>query len=157
MPKTEVIDQETGEVLEVNQPSNLPAIKKQASGVMIGGQKFEVKRLVNVPTLKHETGETVAFIILMPIVAGMNEVTEEVTVDGVKMMATRQVPINVVRVQSLYDQKEYEYVLNAIAADSLSSTYPEDSYVGKPFAIYKGQVVAGKRYKEVEVLELEAQ
>lgn len=153
MPKQEIVDQITGEVLEVERDAMLPA-RNDYSGVMIGGQSYEVVGLVNVPTLSHETGATVAFMALMPIVSGMNEVTEEVTVEGKKVMASRQVPINVIRVRNLADELEYEYVLNAIAADSFITSYPDAGYVGKCFAIKKGQVVAGKRYKSVEVIEI---
>lgn len=156
MPKsitTDVVDQETGEVLEVDTNTAL-ATRRDYGGVMIGGQKFEVVGLVNVPTLKHESGATVAFEILMRIVAGTNDVERPVVIDGVKTVVTEQVPINVVRVRSLNDGLEYEYVLNAIAADCLINGYPENGYVGKFFAIRKGDVVPGKRYKEVEVIEI---
>jgi hypothetical protein len=156
MAKNEVttIDAETGEVLE---STAVVTTSKAASGVMIGGIKYEVAALVNVPTLKHESGQTLAFKVLQPIYDTENEITEEVEVEGRKVMATRRNTISVVRVEQLSDGKTYEYVCNAITADSFRTAYPEAGYIGRVFAVHKGNTVAGKRYKEVQILELKPQ
>lgn len=148
----EVIDQDTGEVLT---GKDVAISKQAAAAVMINGAKFNVKRLVNVPTLKHESGETVCFRIDQPLYESESIQEQEVIVDGVKRMVTKINTVTVARVMELSSGQPHEYVCNAITADNLRSAYPDDSYVGKYFAVRKGNVVAGKRYKEVDIVEIE--
>lgn len=125
-----------------------------ANAVMVEGQKFEIVRRVNVPTLKQETGETVTFKIIQPLEDKVNYETKEMTVDGVKKMVTEEKHITIARVIPIGSNDEFEYVCNAMTSDNLRSTYPNHDYVGKYFAVQKRGVVAGKRYKEVEVVEI---
>lgn len=141
-----------GSVLEA---TSIQVAREDTSGVMIGGQLFAVKQQVNVPTLKQESGQTVAFQIVAQIREEVNYITEEVIVNGEKVKATKENIINVVRVIQIADGKTYEYVCNAMTADNLRSTYPDHSYVGLYFAVHKGETVPGKRYKETSIVELE--
>ena len=130
------------------------------TGVMIGGQLFRAKRVVNVPTLKHESGQVVAFKILQPLSLKENETSEDVVVDGKTVKATKKNSLHVARVLELTTKQEFEYVCNAITAGDLIDAYPADAegvpgYVGRWFAIQKGAVVQGKRYKEVKIIEIE--
>ncbi len=145
-------DPKDGEVLT---SKAVTVARDAAKTVMVGGQAFEVVKQVNVPTLKQDTGETVAFRIDQPIREETNYITEEVTVNGVKQNATRENIINIARVTEANSMQEFEYVCNAMTADNLRNTYPDHGYVGKWFAILKLGVVAGKRYKETRVVELQ--
>jgi hypothetical protein len=140
-----------GEVLE----SRAVTIdRKGASGVMIAGVKYELERRVNVPTLKHDTGETVAFTIILPLETKKNTITEQAKVNGVMQDVERETEITVARIIEISSGQEMEYVCNAITADNLLAAYPEHTYVGKTFGIKKLGVVAGKRYKDVEIIEI---
>lgn len=152
--EVEVMDAETGEVF---QGKEVAIAAQVASGVMIGGVSYGIKQLVNVPTLKHETNETVVIKPIAAIIETTSMQDKEVIIGGVKQIAQEEVTINVVRIIEMGSGQTMEYVCNAITADSLRTTYPNDSYVGKVFGIKKLGVVAGKRYKEVQILELEAQ
>jgi len=130
------------------------------TGVMIGGKLFTAVRVVNVPTLKHDTGQVVAFQILQPLKLKENETTEDVVVDGKTVKATKKNRLHVARVLELTTRQEFEYVCNAITAGDLIDSYPPDDtgkpgYVGKWFAIQKGSAVQGKRYKEVKIIEIQ--
>ncbi len=124
------------------------------SNVSIGGKVYEIANRVNLPTLTHKVGDTVAIRIDAPIRAEVNYKDEEVMVDGVKRTVTKENTINVVRVTEMNVNQPFEYVCNAMTADNLRSAYPNDSYVGKVFAILKKDRAPGKQYMETEIVEL---
>ena len=129
--------------------------EEDTKGVMIGGAKYAVVRAVNVPTLKQETNETVAVKIVQPLETKVNYTDEEAVIDGVKRTVKKETIITIARVLELNSGQEFEYVCNAMTADNLRSTYPNDDYVGRCFGIQKLGVVAGKRYKETKIWELQ--
>lgn len=148
----ERIDPDTGEVLTTRDVARYDG---GATAVNIGGNRYNVTRRVNVPTLKHDSGAVVAFRIDAPIREEHSLRKVKVKIGGVDQEAEEEVRINVVRVTEAKSGQEFEYVCNAMTADNLRGTYPDHSYVGKWFAIQKLGVVAGKRYKETNVLEIE--
>jgi len=153
--KTEVqerVDPETGEVLTSKEIS---ISQQAASGVVVGGKAYKIVKRVNLPTLKHESGEVVCVRIDDPIRLEKNIVRETVKVAGVDTDIEREVELNVVRVTELTSGQPFEYVCNAMTADNLRGAYQDNSYVGKSFAIQKLGTVAGKRYKETNVVEIE--
>lgn len=133
------------------------AVREERSGaVMVGGNTFAVVQQVTVPVLKHESGETIAVRLEQPII---EEDQIEYTTDPKTGEVTDQKykgKINVGRVVELGSGQLFQYVFNAISASELRSAYPNNGYVGKSFLIKKLGVVAGKRYKEVQVIEIEA-
>ena len=131
-------------------------VTEAPKNVSIGGVEYEIANRVNLPTLKHNDGETVAIRVDAPIREEDNSREEEVMLEGVKRMIMRESTINVVRVTELNTNQPFEYVCNSMTADNLRSAYPENTYVGKLFAIFKGGTVAGKRYKHTEIVELQA-
>lgn len=147
-----VIDKETGEIL---QGKEFAISEQAASGVMIGGVAYKVKQLVNVPTLKQESGETVCFRIDMPIYESESTKEEIVERNGQKVVETKITVVRVARVTELGSGQLMEYVCNAITADNLETAYPDHGYVGKCFAVQKLGLVAGKRYKDVKIIEIE--
>lgn len=149
--ENEHIDPDTGEVLTSKE---VTISQQAASGVVIGGTAYKVLKRVNLPTLKHESGETVCVRIDDPIRLEKNIVKETVKVNGTDTDIEREVYLNVVRVTELSSGQPFEYVCNAMTADNLRGAYPENGYVGHSFAIQKLGTVAGKRYKETNVLEI---
>lgn len=154
-------DQETGEIIEPTgssltlyaKPGEVQAGAAQL--VDIGGVEYKIAKRVNLPILKHEDGETLAVRIDQAIV-------EEPTVRDVQVKTPTGVQtfqeestINVVRVTELYSKEPFNLVLNTMSAGDLRNAYPDHSYVGKMFAIQKVGLVAGKRYKQVNVVEIE--
>jgi hypothetical protein len=153
-PQGDVIERErinpdTGEVLTTK---TFEVVEAKTTGVNIGGQTFNLVKRVNLPTLKHDSGETVAFRIDAPI-------REELSMREVKLAGGQtgqeEVRINVVRVTEASSKREFEYVCNAMTADNIRGAYQDHSYVGHWFAVQKLGVVAGKRYKETNVIEIE--
>lgn len=134
----------------------VPTDRVNRDTVLIGDTEYKVKSQVNVPTLKHDTGKAITVQILLPIRTEISSREEEVTLStGEVVKGTKENPINVVRVRELSSGLQFNYVCNAITASEFRRAYPEDAYVGKFFAIRKLGVVAGKRYKGVEILEIE--
>lgn len=130
------------------------AEQSQVQAVDVGGVSYEVVQAVNVPTLKHETGQTIAIKIDGPILVKTNHVEKKVTIDGEIKTVTEAVELSVVRVIELQTGGLFTYPLNAISAANLIDAYPDNGYIGKSFAIRKGGVVAGKRYKDVQIVEI---
>lgn len=128
-----------------------------AQSVMVNGIAYRIARRVNLPILKHEDGETIAVRIDMPI--NEEATTRDITVrnpeTGQPMAVTQEGVINVVRVTEIYCGEPFNLVLSVMAAGDLRDAYPEHSYVGRTFAIQKVGLVQGKRYKQVNVVEIE--
>ena len=141
----------------VETAKSIAVIAPAMQGVMIGGARFNIKKQVNLPTLKQESGETIAVRFDTPIreepqykdVIVNNE-------DGSKGVVKQETFINIVRVTELGSGQPFEYVCNAMTADNIRSTYPDENYVGRSFAIQKLGTVAGKQYKQTNVVEIEA-
>ena len=146
---------ETGTALANLDVKSVIVAGSTTESVTVGGVTFAVKRAVNVPTLKHETGDVVLIRIDQPLERKENEIEKDVTIGGVKQKATETNILHIARVTEYTSQAQFEYVCNAMTADNIQSAYPDASYVGKWFAIRKGGTVAGKRYKDVQIVEIE--
>ena len=129
---------------------------EQTGSIMVAGTEFKVKEQVTVPVLKQESGETVAIKITAPILVEDQFDTKIDEETGEIIKQTFKGKINVGRVVELTSGQLFQYVFNAISASEIRNAYPDDSYVGKCFLIKKLAVVAGKRYKEVQIIEIEA-
>lgn len=138
----------------ISESKAVAVVAPTMQGVTVGGATFNVVNRVNLPTLKHEDGETVAIRVDSQIREEVTYKEEEVIIQGVKQTITKENVINVVRVTELNSNQPFEYVCNAMTADNLRSAYPENGYVGKFFAILKKGTAAGKRYKETEIVEI---
>lgn len=155
MPKDQTNDEQGITALTVNDE------RKGIGPISVGGQQYAVKQQVNVPVLKHETGQAVAVRIELPIRKEIQRRNEEVTLDsGEVVKGVKEGQISVVRVTELSSGHLFNLVLNSITASELERSYPENEngvpgYVGKSFLIKKMGVVAGKRYKDVQIVEIE--
>ena len=142
---------------EVENSVKAVAVREEQSGnFMVAGTAYKAVEQVTVPVLKHDSGETVAFEIVQPILAEDNFETEIDKKTGEVLSQTFKGKINVGRVRELSSGQLFQYVFNAISASELRNAYPNDGYVGKSFAIKKLDLVAGKRYKEVQIVEISA-
>lgn len=132
------------------------ATRDGPSAVMVGDQNYEVVQQVNVPTLKHETGQVLAIRIEQPIRHELSQRDIEVlnSATGELVKGKQETNIAVVRITELGSGQLFNLVLNAISASEFERAYPENAYVGKSFAIKKLGVVAGKRYKDVQIVEI---
>lgn len=153
--KIQMAKNETGTELEVLGAKPIAAPVSSIGGVNIGGTTFSVKKNVNIPTLKHDTGETLVFKILAPIQEKRSTETKTVKIGGVDQQIEEEKIINIASVLEVHSQAEFQYVCNAITASNLREAYPNDGYVGKWFAVRKGGTVAGRRYKDVQIVEIE--
>lgn len=131
-------------------------VQEAPKNVSINGTVYEIAARVNLPTLTQKEGETVAIRIDAPIRQETSYKDEDVMVDGVRRTVQKENIINVVRVTELNSNEPFEYVCNAMTADNLRGAYPEASYVGKLFAIYKGARAPGKQYIQTDIVELAA-
>lgn len=143
--------------------ASVPAVREKGpTGLAIGNTTFKVKDLVTVPILKHNSGETIGVRIDQPIRRELTSREVEVaTASGELVKGTQEGQIAVVRVTELGSMQAFNLVLNAITASELERRYNTENangvpdYVGRFFAIKKLGVVAGKRYKEVQIAEIE--
>lgn len=129
---------------------------EQNGSLMVAGTEFKVAQQVTVPVLKQDSGETVAIKIVAPILVEDQFDTKIDEETGEIIKQTFKGKINVGRVTELTSGQLFQYVFNAISASEIRNAYPDESYVGKSFLIKKLAVVAGKRYKEVQIIEIEA-
>lgn len=132
------------------------AVREERTGsLMVAGEEFKVKEQITVPVLKHESGETIAIQFVQPIIVEDQFEYETDKKTGEIIDQTYKGKINVARVRELSSGQLFQLVLNAISASEIRNACPNDSYVGRCFAIKKLGTVAGKRYKEVQIIEIE--
>jgi hypothetical protein len=140
----EAVDAETGEIVR-----GALSISQQAlSGVVTlpDGRKVTVVKQVTVPVLKHKEGETVMITVLDVMYIGKEL---KASADG-----TKSKPATLVKVTDIKTNRPGLYIVPAIVADTWSTEYAGDAYVGKSFAIEKLPARDGKRYKDINMLEI---
>jgi uncharacterized protein YqfA (UPF0365 family) len=140
-----------------NETALVPAADNtpKVATVSVGGVEVKVKSMVTVPTLKHETGQVAVFMVKSPLQYKKSMKATKVVVNGEKVDAEEEITIVVARVIELSTGQYMDYVFNTIAESRLQSVYPNNSYVNIPLAVKKGGVREGKRYKDVDIAELE--
>lgn len=149
----ELAQQPAGSLVLYAKPGEVQA--GAAQSVMVNGIAYKIARRVNVPILKFEDGETIAVRIDMPINEEPTIRDVVGTVDGVRKVMQEEGFINICRVTEMYSNEPFNVVLPVMAAGDLRNAYPNHAYVGKTFAMQKAGLVAGKRYKQVNVVEIE--
>ena len=112
---------------------------------MEGVDPSQVMELVTRPTLTHEQGTVVQvkFLSAMTHKTHVKKTTGEV----------EQGPPVAIVVDRLTGT-ESMYVCNAITASELNEKYPNNSYVGKSFAIQKLKPTKGNDYCEIYIVRL---
>lgn len=125
------------------------AVKDSAkTGMVVGGVKFKLARQVTYPLLKHEEGQTVLIRPDAAFYTGKKIVNKR---DG----SQDEKEPELVVVTNAEDMRQYLYIVNAVLRDTWSSEYKDNSYVGRWFAIEKMEAPKGKRYKTLNILEVE--
>ena len=62
---------------------------------------------------------------------------------------------DIMSVRDAADGQEKELLVGQVLKSTLVESYPDDGYVGLTFACTQGPVVTGKRYKTMQVSEVE--
>jgi hypothetical protein len=121
-------------------------ISKRALPIEIDGiDGNEVEALVTRPTLSQEQGSVVQVKFLRPMTQKerLKKTTGEVEMGPhVAVVLERQTGM------------EMMYVCNAVTASELIEKYPDNSYVGKNFAILKMKPSKGNQYCEVRIVQM---
>jgi malate/lactate dehydrogenase len=145
--ETETVDEKTGEV--VTQSENLPVIgSEKGSTLVIGGRTITVKKQVTLPLLKHEEGQ-IRYVTIHKAIYEGKEIKNK------RGGETEMAPATMALVTDLETWRQCEYIVNAVFKGIMEDDYPNDSYVGKSFAIHKLEKPKGKRYNALEILEVE--
>jgi hypothetical protein len=136
--------------------ANVPAVidtntPGEGELLVIGGRKFAVKRVVTLPLLKHLDGQVVMVQINSPIYTG-----NQVPAEKGSANATAK-PADLCDVLELNTGRKMQYIVAAVAKSNFETKYPNQSYVGKYFAIRKGEKREGKRYRDYEIIEIAAE
>src|SRR5690242_19744057 len=126
--------------LVVREATVLPAMQDRE--FKIAGKTYKMKRLVTLPLLKHEAGQTRMLRIEVPFYVGKS-------VDEKKGPATLTTVIN------LETGEEMTYIVSAVLQKNLEEQYPDAKYVGKSFAVAKYAPPEGKRYSLFNIAEIE--
>lgn len=120
-----------------------------APAIVIPGMgTFTVAKQVTLPTLKQNSGDQIVVQIVRAFYAE-NKSAEQTAKDGGSS------EIWLTEVIDLTTGNRFKYVVNAILKNELETQYPEDGYVDRYFAIKKLEAKEGKRYKEMQVVELQ--
>ena len=110
--------------------------------------KFRRTKQVTVPTLKLES-EKPAFVRFETQMTTSN--TSRVDREG-----KPEKPATVARVFNLDTEEYNQIVCPEVLKSNLNTHYPNESYVGKHFEIVMHAQAAGKRYRTVDIFEIEA-
>lgn len=140
--------------------ANVPATtSEKATAALIGGKPFALKRMVTLPLLKQKDNEDIAITILTPMKVSAYWVKEHPGYvpgepfkgEGGKTIA----PSYTVEVTELNSGAHMLYLVPAVMQSTLEQEYANDSYVGKSFMIRKLPAAAGKRFKDMQIAEIE--
>lgn len=107
-------------------------------------QTFNVKKRLTVPIISMAHTEQVFAEVLSPI--------EVRVIEGFGKGADGQVEL--LRIKNLQDNQEYDLVVSAVIKSTLVQ---EKEYVGHKYLFKAGVQVAGKKYRPVDIFELEEQ
>lgn len=118
---------------------------------------FKKKKQLTFGVRKIANDETIFAEILSPIRVSAQKGGRK-NEEGDKDME----PANIVEILEYTDQNEIAnqgeimvVIVNKVLGDTLQENYPDNSYVGKKFAIKKFGKAAGKRYNTFAISEIE--
>lgn len=143
---------------------SLSELSRPVELVNVGGFTFKVAEQVTLPVLKQKSGETVFIRIEKPI-AYEHKTAEQLTAEGKAPGSKDDRPVPVLTVTDLKSGDKFKYIGNAIFVSELERQYPQPvdretgelgawGYVGKFFGVHKLEAREGKRYKDLQVVEL---
>lgn len=138
---TAVIDNATGEIIA--EKAALPVLSSTLKSVTLpNGVVITLQKQVNIPVLRHPVGSTVFFTVTGKHYTGK-------AIEATKMAAAELVPC-----VDLLTGQERVYIVSAVLLGLWGDEYANSTYVGKSFAVYKGEKGAGKRYSDISVQEI---
>ena len=132
------------EIVEAVSQETLPAISQSFGN-------FKVKAMVTLPTFKIQDNEAVVFIVDGAMYEG-----KKLKDDDKDKKPAFIMPVSKVNPETGETLKG-QIVVGTVLRENLLEKYPDDGYVGRTFGILKYAAKDGKRYKEYQILELEAQ
>ena len=92
MAKSQTIDAETGEIIEGRA---LKISEQAAPAIMVNGIAIRVKKQVTLPTLKHDSGQTVLIRITDPFTSETSVEKKTVKINGVEQEVEEEKTIHV--------------------------------------------------------------
>lgn len=121
-----------------------------------GGRKIKVVTLVTVPQLKHDPAKDniVCVKITGPIYKGKEIKKADGTAEKNDAGAKKEPPYLAPVLDMDDGDKQKDYIVNAVVRSNLEERYPDESYVGKCFAIIKGPKAPGKNYNQFAISEV---
>lgn len=111
--------------------------------------KFKITKRLTKPLLKFVVGQPRYVKIVSPIFLGKEMKAKE----GDK----KREPAHLVEAINLETGEECQVITGAVVKSVLEESYPNQSYVGKGFAICKADKEAGKEYIRYTVDEIEVE
>jgi hypothetical protein len=121
--------------------------KGSEAGNSAARPKFKRVRQVTVGTLKLVNDQELFLKILTPMTTSAQV---RKNADG-----TLEKPATVVRALDLSTGEDVQVVVPTVLQSNLNTHFPNDSYVGKAFSITMHAQATGKRYRTVDVWEIE--
>jgi hypothetical protein len=116
------------------------------------GFKFKVKKHVTLPLLKQEDGKPIYIKTTGAIFQA-----KELEGQRARKNAEGQVqqPPHLMHVTNLETGEEMQIIANEVLKSTLEDAYPNESYVGKSFAVERKPIQKGKKYATFTVTEIE--
>jgi hypothetical protein len=151
---TETVDAATGEVTNVPATASDNAMVIQQGNVgVIGGMRFKVKAVVNRPVLAIDSLLDVWTFVKpeRPMYEGKEVKVQRKATEGGGSFESKATLLDVIELGS---NNPAVIVCGSVLKSTLNEKFPDGSYVGKFLGI-KFRRVAGKNYKQVDMVELE--
>lgn len=149
MARQKTIEAEPSDSTPVSIAERAIAARDAKAELTVGGKSFRVKKAVTLPTLKQDTND-VTFTVLSEMYTG-RVIKPKDGSEAPKEAAT------LVKVLDLMDGRAKVYVVNAVLKSEWTDNpeYENGQYVGRSFAVRKLARPAGKRHRELEIVEIE--
>ena len=143
----EQVDNDTGEVTVVAAVPSASLSQMAQQTTVIGGKTYKLARKVTLPLLKQKENE----IVTVKILTAMKEGKKIEKGDAAQRAMPPAILCNVL---DLADMGEKQYIIPAVLKGVFEDEFPNDTYVGKSFAILAMPKETGKRYKPFAVNEI---
>lgn len=137
----------------------VPAYGSGGEIILPGGRKLKIVAVVTVPLLKHEPAKDniVCILITGPIYQGKQIKTKDGKEEVDAKTGQKKAPPFLVPVRDMDDNdRQKDYIVNAVVRSNLEERYAGGGYVGKAFAIIKGPKQPGKDYHQFAITEVSA-
>lgn len=138
--ETETVDPKTGEIT-TTEPTAAPPVEIPSFDL----SGYDVEKLVTVPVLQ----------LPIDVVRGVR-ITEPLF-EGKEIKSTGRVskkPATLANVVNLQNGETAQIVVPAVLEANLREQYPDDSYVGKSFAVQNNGKREGKEYNDIRIMEI---